>query len=263
MKDLQHRRCDAQAVWPLRRIKESEGLPAPPSESVDSPSYSYFEVWLSTAHVLPGYYRLFRSVLRDNARGMFLGDTIYDDTNADQIERLARPNLVGMLISKPSIQKKKVISKAISYILSPTMYGLANGNEMIGGGKNMWPNVEIHERVFKLCTTPLCRILQPDMDATEFIRRQRGTQNIQLRLPVKKYSNEGSVGQHSSGGTGSAGKAKLDAFGVLKWFHILTEFCALECQATTPRTPISSNISLQAHHHLYTVDDCDEHENVI
>ncbi|KAJ7119847.1 hypothetical protein C8R44DRAFT_853853 [Mycena epipterygia] len=109
-------------------------------------------------------------VLRDNARGMFVGETIYDDTDADQIESLspAQPHrnvdleiinadkdgTVPILASPIERWFEFLIGYIKSYIiLLPTVPSL-----MIAASrswtewnnwrrKNMWPNVEIHEQI--------------------------------------------------------------------------------------------------------------------
>ncbi|KAJ7104365.1 NAD-binding protein [Mycena belliarum] len=110
-------------------------------------------------------------VLVDDAKGMHSTDTVYDDSDADQIETLGS--------NQPHRPVDKVITQADaegyvrSYIILPsTIYGIATGRlvelgiqnphsiqipqlinaaldrgqaGMVGEGKNLWPNVEVHE----------------------------------------------------------------------------------------------------------------------
>ncbi|KAJ7275729.1 NAD-binding protein [Mycena rebaudengoi] len=110
-------------------------------------------------------------VLAEDAKGMSAGTTVYDDSNADQIETLApdqphRP--VDIAITRADAE-----GYVKTYIILPsTIYGMATGKfvdagiqnphslqvpalikaaldrgraGMVGEGKNLWPNVEIHE----------------------------------------------------------------------------------------------------------------------
>jgi len=110
-------------------------------------------------------------VITDDARGMYPGTTIYDDSDADQIESIAPTQIhrdVDLAITAADAE-----GYIQSYIILPsTIYGLATGRlvdmgiqnphsiqipslisaaldrgqaGMVGEGKNLWPNVEIHE----------------------------------------------------------------------------------------------------------------------
>ncbi|KAJ7701214.1 hypothetical protein B0H17DRAFT_1046230 [Mycena rosella] len=110
-------------------------------------------------------------VLADDAKGMHVTDTIYDDSDADQIETLAPTQMhrnVDLAITQADVE-----GYVKTYIILPsTIYGIASGRfvdmgiqnphsiqipalisasldrgqaGMVGEGKNLWPNVEIHE----------------------------------------------------------------------------------------------------------------------
>ncbi|KAJ7174952.1 NAD-binding protein, partial [Mycena crocata] len=110
-------------------------------------------------------------VISDDAKGMYAGTTVYDDSDADQIETLAPTQMhrdVDLEIVNADAE-----GYIKSYIVLPsTIYGLATGKlvdlglqnphsiqipalisasldrgraGMVGEGKNLWPNVEIHE----------------------------------------------------------------------------------------------------------------------
>ncbi|KAJ7785350.1 NAD(P)-binding protein [Mycena maculata] len=110
-------------------------------------------------------------VLSDDAKGMYAGTIVYDDSDANQIETLAptqRHRDVDLAITAADTE-----GYIKSYIILPsTIYGLATGPlvdkgiqnphskqipdlvsaaldrgraGMVGEGKNLWPNVEIHE----------------------------------------------------------------------------------------------------------------------
>ncbi|KAJ6599760.1 hypothetical protein DFH09DRAFT_1021199 [Mycena vulgaris] len=110
-------------------------------------------------------------VLTDYAGGMFQYDTVYDDTNPEQLETLdpAQPHR-NVDLALIEADKEGYIK---SYIILPSLiYGIATGpfvaaglqnahsiqvptlinasldrgqGGMVGAGKNLWPNVEIHE----------------------------------------------------------------------------------------------------------------------
>ncbi|KAJ7485954.1 NAD-binding protein [Mycena latifolia] len=110
-------------------------------------------------------------VISDDAKGMHSDVTIYDDANADQIETLA-PTAMHRNVDL-AITQADAEGYVKSYIILPsTIYGLATGRlvdmgiqnphsqqipalisaaldrgqaGMVGEGKNLWPNVEIHE----------------------------------------------------------------------------------------------------------------------
>ncbi|KAJ7512926.1 hypothetical protein B0H11DRAFT_2182239 [Mycena galericulata] len=110
-------------------------------------------------------------VISDKAAGMYAGTTIYDDSDADQIESIAPTQMhrdVDLAITAADAE-----GYIKSYIVLPsTIYGIATGPlvdkgiqnphsqqipdlitaaldrgraGMVGEGKNLWPNVEIHE----------------------------------------------------------------------------------------------------------------------
>ncbi|KAJ7174949.1 NAD-binding protein [Mycena crocata] len=111
------------------------------------------------------------AVISDDAKGMYADETVYDDADTDQIESLAptQPHRdVDLAITNADAE-----GYIKSYIiLPPTIYGIATGRlvdmglqnphsiqipylisasldrgraGMVGEGKNVWPNVEIHE----------------------------------------------------------------------------------------------------------------------
>ncbi|KAJ7484160.1 hypothetical protein FB451DRAFT_1231665 [Mycena latifolia] len=110
-------------------------------------------------------------VLTDDAKGMFASDVVYDDTNPAQLETL-EPEQPHRNVDLTLIEADKE-GYIKSYIIIPaTVYGLATGpfvsaglqnpasiqvphlikasldrgqGGVIGKGKNIWPNVEIHE----------------------------------------------------------------------------------------------------------------------
>jgi len=110
-------------------------------------------------------------VISDTAAGMYAGTTVYDDSDADQIESIAPTQMhrdVDLAIIGADAE-----GYIKSYIILPsTIYGLATGPlvdkglqnphsqqvpslisaaldrgraGMVGEGKNLWPNVEVHE----------------------------------------------------------------------------------------------------------------------
>ncbi|KAJ7315727.1 NAD(P)-binding protein [Mycena albidolilacea] len=110
-------------------------------------------------------------VISDDAKGMHSDATIYDDSDADQMETIAPTQMhrdVDLAITAADAE-----GYTKSYIILPsTIYGLATGRlvdmgiqnphslqipslisaaldrgqaGMVGEGKNLWPNVEIHE----------------------------------------------------------------------------------------------------------------------
>ncbi|KAJ7645086.1 NAD(P)-binding protein [Mycena polygramma] len=110
-------------------------------------------------------------VISDDARGMHSNATVYDDSDADQIETIVSTQMhrdVDLAITAADTE-----GYIKSYIILPsTIYGLATGPlvdkgiqnphsqqipslitaaldrgraGMVGEGKNLWPNVEIHE----------------------------------------------------------------------------------------------------------------------
>ncbi|KAJ7136659.1 NAD-binding protein [Mycena epipterygia] len=110
-------------------------------------------------------------VISDKAAGMYADTTVYDDSDADQIETIAPTQMhrdVDLEIVKADTE-----GYLKSYIILPsTIYGIARGRlvemgiqnrhsiqipalinaaldrgqaGMVGEGKNLWPNVEIHE----------------------------------------------------------------------------------------------------------------------
>ncbi|KAJ7854000.1 NAD(P)-binding protein [Mycena leptocephala] len=112
-----------------------------------------------------------RGVISDDAKGMYAGTIVYDDSDADQIETIAPTQMhrdVDLAITAADAE-----GYIKSYIILPsTIYGLATGRlidmgiqnphsmqipslisasldrgraGMVGEGKNLWPNVEIHE----------------------------------------------------------------------------------------------------------------------
>ncbi|KAJ7484159.1 hypothetical protein FB451DRAFT_1337841 [Mycena latifolia] len=110
-------------------------------------------------------------VLTDDAKGMFVSETVYDDTDAAQLETLdpEQPHR-NVDLALIGADKEGYIK---SYIILPsTIYGLATGplvaaglqnpasiqvpqlinasldrgqGGVVGLGKNLWPSVEIHE----------------------------------------------------------------------------------------------------------------------
>ncbi|KAJ7824957.1 NAD-binding protein [Mycena olivaceomarginata] len=123
-------------------------------------------------------------VLSDQAKGMYAGTTVYDDSDADQIEGIA-PTASHRDVDL-AITAADAEGYIKSYIILPsTIYGLATGllvdaglqnphsiqvpslisaaldrgrAGMVGEGKNLWPNVEIHE-LADLYTTLYDRIV--------------------------------------------------------------------------------------------------------
>ncbi|KAJ7106246.1 hypothetical protein C8R44DRAFT_942107 [Mycena epipterygia] len=111
-------------------------------------------------------------VLTDDAKGMFHYDTVYDDSNAAQLETLdpAQPHrnvdLTLLEADKAGYIKSYIIIPATIYgratgpfvaagLQNPTSMqipGLINASidrgqgGMVGLGKNLWPSVEIHEQ---------------------------------------------------------------------------------------------------------------------
>ncbi|KAJ7193548.1 NAD-binding protein [Mycena pura] len=110
-------------------------------------------------------------VLAEDSKGMYASTVVYDDSDADQIESLAPTQMhrnVDLAITAADAE-----GYIKSYIILPsTIYGLATGRlvdagiqnphsmqipdlisasldrgrgGMVGEGKNLWPNVEIHE----------------------------------------------------------------------------------------------------------------------
>ncbi|KAJ7854001.1 NAD(P)-binding protein [Mycena leptocephala] len=110
-------------------------------------------------------------VISDDAKGMYAGTIVYDDSDADQIETIAPTQIhrdVDLAITTADAE-----GYIKSYIILPSsIYGLATGRlidmgiqnphsmqipslisasldrgraGMVGEGKNLWPNVEIHE----------------------------------------------------------------------------------------------------------------------
>ncbi|KAJ7833056.1 hypothetical protein B0H14DRAFT_3711523 [Mycena olivaceomarginata] len=114
--------------------------------------------------VVPIFINTVSGVISDDAKGMHSDVTIYDDSDADQIETIAPTQMhrdVDLAIT--AADAKGYIK---SYIILPsTIYGLAAGRLVDLGiqnqhsmqiprlisaaldreGKNLWPNVEIHE----------------------------------------------------------------------------------------------------------------------
>ncbi|KAJ7154106.1 hypothetical protein C8R46DRAFT_1118699 [Mycena filopes] len=111
------------------------------------------------------------SVISDNAKGEFPGDIVYDDSDVKQIQSIAPTQMhrdVDLAITEADAE-----GYIKSYIVLPsTIYGLATGllveigvqnphsqqipslisaaldrgrAGVVGKGKNLWPNVEIHE----------------------------------------------------------------------------------------------------------------------
>ncbi|ESK83754.1 NAD-P-binding protein [Moniliophthora roreri MCA 2997] len=110
-------------------------------------------------------------VLTDNAAGMHIIDTIYNDADPDQIETLA-PTQVHRNVDLEIVAADKEGYVKTYIILPSTIYSIAQGPlfsagisnphsvqipaiirasidrkraGMVGQGKNLWPNVEIHE----------------------------------------------------------------------------------------------------------------------
>ncbi|KAJ7796950.1 NAD-binding protein [Mycena olivaceomarginata] len=110
-------------------------------------------------------------VISDDAKGLHADVTVYDDSDADQIESIAPTQMhreVDLAITAADAE-----GYVKTYIILPsTIYGLASGRfvdaglqnphsmqipalisasldrgqaGMVGEGKNIWPNVEIHE----------------------------------------------------------------------------------------------------------------------
>ncbi|KAJ6489943.1 NAD-binding protein [Mycena sanguinolenta] len=110
-------------------------------------------------------------VISDDAKGMYAGTTVYDDSDADQIESIAPTQMhrdVDLAVTAADAE-----GYIKSYIVVPsTIYGLASNRlvdmgiqkthslqipalisaaldrkqaGMVGEGKNLWNNVEIHE----------------------------------------------------------------------------------------------------------------------
>ncbi|KAI9439803.1 hypothetical protein H4582DRAFT_1812928, partial [Lactarius indigo] len=124
----------------------------------------------------------FSGVLGDNAAGLHDTDIIYDDTDPEQIESLpdtAFHRLVDLEVvaadKEGQVEFREMRRKFVrTYIVLPsTIYGIATGNlfnlgishphsiqvpfamkaslgrgegGVIGEGKNIWPNVKMHER---------------------------------------------------------------------------------------------------------------------
>jgi nucleoside-diphosphate-sugar epimerase len=110
-------------------------------------------------------------VLTDDAKGMFAYDTIYDDSDADQMETLWPPQIHRDVdLANVNADKEGYVKTYI--ILPSTIYGIATGHlvdegiqntrsiqipllieasidrgraGMVGLGKNRWPNVNIEE----------------------------------------------------------------------------------------------------------------------
>jgi nucleoside-diphosphate-sugar epimerase len=110
-------------------------------------------------------------VLADDAKGMFAYDTIYDDSDADQIETLL-PSQIHRNVDLVNVNADKE-GYVKSYIILPsTIYGIATGRlvdkgiqnphsiqipllikasidrgraGMVGLGKNLWPNVNVED----------------------------------------------------------------------------------------------------------------------
>ncbi|KAK7453288.1 hypothetical protein VKT23_011963 [Stygiomarasmius scandens] len=115
-------------------------------------------------------------VYLDLAGGMRSTDVIYDDANPDQIETLA-PTQPHRIVDLEIIAADKEGYIKSYIVLPPTVYGIATGSlfeagisnphsiqvpffikaaiarrqgGMIGEGKNVWPNVNIHESLVSL-----------------------------------------------------------------------------------------------------------------
>ncbi|KAF8205275.1 NAD-P-binding protein [Mycena galopus ATCC 62051] len=127
-------------------------------------------------------------VISDDAKGMYAGTTVYDDSDAEQIESIAPTQMhrnVDVAITEADAE-----GYIKSYIVVPsTIYGLAKSRlvdmriqnphslqipslisasldrkqaGMVGEGKNIWPNVEVHE-LMDLYTTLYDKIIEdPD-----------------------------------------------------------------------------------------------------
>ncbi|KAJ7255830.1 NAD(P)-binding protein [Mycena haematopus] len=129
-------------------------------------------------HTAPAFCKSGTGVIVEDAKGLSPGSTIYDDSDADQIASLhpTRPHReVDLAITAADAE-----GYVKTYIILPsTIYGLASTRlvalgvqnphsvqipklisvalargqaGMVGEGKNLWPNVEIHE-VAELYTT--------------------------------------------------------------------------------------------------------------
>jgi len=110
-------------------------------------------------------------VLSDDAKGDRISDTVYNDTNVEQIESLA-PTQIHRDVDLEIVAADKSGYVRSFIILPSAIYGVATGSlvdlgisnphsilvpyivraslergqgGMIGEGKNLWPNVEIHE----------------------------------------------------------------------------------------------------------------------
>lgn len=110
-------------------------------------------------------------VLSDQARGLAQIDIVYDDMNPEQIETL-QPSQPHRPVDLEIVQADKDGYVKTYIILPSTIYGIATGEifgaglanphsqqvpglikasldrgqgGMVGAGKNLWPNVEIHE----------------------------------------------------------------------------------------------------------------------
>ncbi|KAI9439805.1 hypothetical protein H4582DRAFT_1549586 [Lactarius indigo] len=111
-------------------------------------------------------------VLMDNAAGLRDTDIIYDDTDPEQIESLP-DTAIHRLVDLEVVAADKEGYVRTYIVLPSTIYGIATGNlfdlgishaysqqvptaikasldrgqgGMIGEGKNIWPNVEVHEQ---------------------------------------------------------------------------------------------------------------------
>ncbi|KAG6901123.1 hypothetical protein C0995_000372 [Termitomyces sp. Mi166 len=127
-------------------------------------------------------------VLIDDAAGAFAGETIYDDTNPDQIETLA-PSQPHRIVDLAIVKADKEGYVKTYIILPSTIYGLVSNKlvdlgiqnphsiqipalidaslargqgGMVGQGKNIWPNVHIDDGTnVRFSISPLLMINLP------------------------------------------------------------------------------------------------------
>ncbi|KAL0564750.1 hypothetical protein V5O48_017288, partial [Marasmius crinis-equi] len=110
-------------------------------------------------------------VIADTAGGMRVGETIYDDANPEQIESIA-PTQIHRNVDLEVVAADKEGYVRTHIIVPSTIYSIAKGDifdagianphsvqvpaiirasidrkqaGMVGEGKNLWPNVDVHE----------------------------------------------------------------------------------------------------------------------
>ncbi|KAH9168825.1 hypothetical protein EDB89DRAFT_2202042 [Lactarius sanguifluus] len=92
----------------------------------------------------------FLGVLMDDAAGLHDTDVIYADTDPEQIESLP-DTAFHRLVDLEVVAADKEGYVRTYIVLPSTIYGIATGKlfdlgGVIGEGKNIWPNVEVHEQ---------------------------------------------------------------------------------------------------------------------